>query len=64
MIGFRAWLRLREDAIAVNAVGPGCIAGVGIGPQGEPGGRKSLLRRKPWKRLRDSRTSVRKPVGS
>lgn len=43
---------LSEDGVAANAVGGGAIAGVGIGPQGEPPGRsklkniKSLIKRK------------------
>lgn len=32
-----------ENAVAVNSAGSGSIAGIGIGPQGEPGGRKQLL---------------------
>jgi hypothetical protein len=30
-------------AAAVNAAGSGNVAGIGVGPQGEPGGRKSIL---------------------
>ena len=38
---------LKEDA-PVNAAGPGEIAGIGVGPQGEPGIKKSkMIRRKP-----------------
>lgn len=33
---------IKED-VAVNNVGQGNIAGVGVGPQGEPPGRKALL---------------------
>jgi hypothetical protein len=32
----------RED-VAANAAGGGQIAGIGVGPQGEPPGRKALL---------------------
>lgn len=35
MKSFREFIE--EDAVAANAVGGGHIAGVGIGPQGEPG---------------------------
>lgn len=31
---------LKENEAPVNAVGGGNIAGVGIGPDGEPGGKK------------------------
>ena len=34
-----------ENDGAVNAAGGGNIAGIGIGPDGEPGGRKALLRK-------------------
>ena len=33
---------IKED-VAVNNVGQGNVAGVGVGPQGEPAGRKALL---------------------
>jgi hypothetical protein len=36
--------KLKED-VAVNNVGQGKIAGVGVGPAGEPGGRRALLNR-------------------
>jgi hypothetical protein len=31
------WRLMEEDAVPVNNVGGGNIAGCGIGPQGEPG---------------------------
>lgn len=31
-----------EDA-AVNSAGSGNVAGIGVGPQGEPGGRKAIM---------------------
>jgi hypothetical protein len=31
------WRLVEEDGVPVNNVGGGQIAGVGIGPQGEPG---------------------------
>lgn len=34
---------VKEDAVAVNNVGGGQIAGVGVGPSGEPGGKKAKL---------------------
>ncbi len=40
----KTFKQIREDGIvATNNVGAGNIAGTGIGPQGEPGGPKSLL---------------------
>lgn len=35
--------KLKEDAPA-NAVGGGNVAGVGVGPQGEPPGKKALMK--------------------
>lgn len=32
-----------ESAVAVNAVGAGNVDGIGIGPRGEPGGRKAIM---------------------
>lgn len=37
---------MREDVAATNSVGGGNIAGLGVGPQGEPGISKSVIRRK------------------
>jgi len=34
---------VEESPVAVNNVGGGSIAGTGVGPQGEPGGRKAIL---------------------
>jgi hypothetical protein len=43
----KTFQKLREDGVvAVNNVGSGNIAGVGVGPQGEPGGPKSLMFKK------------------
>lgn len=42
----KSFFKLKTDIIEdapANNVGAGNIAGVGIGPKGEPGGRKSLL---------------------
>lgn len=36
---------LQEDAVAANAVGGGNIAGVGIGPQGEPPGKLAVMKK-------------------
>ena len=41
-----------EEEAPVNAVGGGHIAGVGIGPQGEPPA-KAKMTRKPLKRFKD-----------
>lgn len=41
---------MSEEA-PVNVVGSGKVAGVGVGPQGEPGGRKAKLMNKPIKRF-------------
>lgn len=52
MITFKKFVsKLNEDA-PVNAVGGGNIAGVGVGPQGEPGIKKRprIFRRKGLKR--------------
>lgn len=34
-----------EEAVAVNSAGGGAIAGIGVGPQGEPGIRRPRGRR-------------------
>lgn len=44
--------RPTTEQVAVNAAGAGNVAGIGIGPQGEPGGTKAIMnkmirRRKP-----------------
>lgn len=45
---------LKEDAV-VNAAGAGNVAGIGIGPDGEPGFKKSkILKRKTLKQLKES----------
>ena len=36
--------KIQEEA-PVNAVGAGNVAGVGVGPQGEPGGKAALLKK-------------------
>lgn len=38
--------KLGENEVAVNAAGPGAVAGIGIGPQGEPGVPKKGDRRR------------------
>lgn len=43
-MSFREFLALDEDGAAVNCAGGGAIAGIGVGPQGEPGGRKKKRR--------------------
>lgn len=47
-----------EDAVPVNAAGPGNVAGIGIGPQGEPGVEKRQVR-KHKRRVRGVVSSVR-----
>tara|TARA_R110000823_G_scaffold48901_9_gene123946 strand:- start:305 stop:472 length:168 start_codon:yes stop_codon:yes gene_type:complete len=42
---------MSEEAPA-NAAGGGKVAGIGVGPQGEPGGRKAKLVNKPLKRFK------------
>lgn len=37
---------MREDVAATNSVGGGNIAGLGVGPQGEPGMPPKIIRRK------------------
>ena len=49
---FCAEMSFSTGSVAINAVAGGNIAGIGFGPQGEPGGRKQImtkrmLRRKP-----------------
>jgi hypothetical protein len=43
---------LREDA-PVNAVGGGNVAGLGVGPQGEPPGKIAVMKKTPLKRFKD-----------
>ena len=33
----KTFMQFLEDAVPANAAGPGAIAGIGVGPQGEPG---------------------------
>lgn len=40
-----------KEEVAVNAVGAGNVAGLGVGPQGEPG-RSAKLMKKPLKRFK------------
>lgn len=41
---FKQFLLVKEESpVPVNAAGTGSIAGIGVGPQGEPGGRKSIM---------------------
>lgn len=40
-----------EDAIPTNNVGSGHVAGLGVGPQGEPGGSKFILFKRKKKTL-------------
>ena len=43
---------MNEDA-PVNNVGGGNIAGLGVGPQGEPPGRLAVMKKAPIKRFKD-----------
>lgn len=36
---------ITEDGVPVNNAGQGKVAGIGVGPSGEPAGRRSLLNR-------------------
>lgn len=59
MVSFREFLRgLDEEGVAANCAGGGAIAGIGVGPQGEPG-----IRKKKKKEGRDGRAG-REVVGS
>lgn len=43
----KSFKQIREDGVvATNNVGSGNIAGVGVGPQGEPGGPQANLLKK------------------
>lgn len=35
----------KEEAVPVNAAGAGAVAGIGVGPYGEPPGKLAMLRR-------------------
>lgn len=37
-------------SVAINAVSAGNVAGIGFGPDGEPGGRKRILTKRPLRR--------------
>lgn len=37
MLGFNEYIKLMEDGVPVNCAGAGNVAGIGIGPDGEPG---------------------------
>lgn len=52
MKGFRKFIE--EDGVAANCAGGGQIAGIGVGPQGEPGGILPADRKK--RRLRSGWT--------
>ena len=54
---FKNWIK--EDAAPVNAVGGGAIAGVGVGPDGEPGISRKKKRPQPVLGL----VTRRKPFG-
>ena len=43
---------LRED-VPVNNVGGGNVAGLGVGPQGEPPGKIAVMKKKPLKRFKE-----------
>lgn len=40
---FKQFLQKEESPVPVNSAGSGSYAGIGVGAQGEPGGRKSIL---------------------
>lgn len=52
----KTFKQFREDAsfstgsVAINAVSGGNVAGIGFGPDGEPGGRKRLMTKRPLRR--------------
>ncbi len=43
--------KVYQEEVAVNAAGAGNVAGLGVGPQGEPG-RSAKLMKKPLKRFK------------
>ena len=40
---FKQFLYKEESPVPVNSAGTGSYAGIGVGPQGEPGGRKNIM---------------------
>jgi hypothetical protein len=41
---FKQFLQVKEEgSVAVNSAGSGSYAGIGVGPHGEPGGRKAVM---------------------
>jgi hypothetical protein len=43
---FKQFLQVKEEGpVAVNSAGSGSYAGIGVGAQGEPGGRKAIMNR-------------------
>ena len=41
---------MKEDGVPVNTAGGGSVAGIGVGPQGEPGGRRAIMNKMIMKR--------------
>ena len=58
---YQPWNDLKEDA-AVNAAGSGAIAGIGVGPKGEPGLKKARLAF--WKRAVPTPNTVSEAIES
>ncbi len=40
---FKQFLQKEENAVPVNSAGSGSYVGIGVGSQGEPGGRKNIM---------------------
>lgn len=49
---------VKEDAVAVNNVGGGRVAGLGVGPSGEPGGKKAVLLKQLRRKLPNVGTKI------
>ena len=49
---FHAEMSFSTGSVAINAVAGGNIAGIGFGPDGEPGGRKAIMTKRILRRKR------------
>ena len=47
---FREDMSMSTGSVAINAVGAVNVDGIGVGPRGEPGGRKAVLNKTPLRR--------------
>ena len=53
---------VEEGPVAVNSVGSGSYAGLGVGPQGQPGGTKQIMN--PKQHLRRKKPNVDSKVST